>query len=78
MNNELFIVQRDKPHVYVYNADNYTYTRSITITGSLQLWAIAASPRHNSLYISDTTLHTIHLYNLSNNNITSWKVGDEC
>ena len=64
--------------VNVYNTNNFTWSRNITINGSLSLCAVFASPRYNCLYVSDPDLRAVYLYNLSNNVITQWSVGGQC
>jgi len=79
LGSELFVVRAgDLSEVYVYNTNNFTLTRNISITGSTKLRAILASPRYNCLYISDPGLGVIYRYNLSNKVITKWFVGDAC
>ena len=74
LNSELFVLRggESSSQVNVYNTNNFTWTRNITITGSMRLWAVVASPRYNCLYVSDPKLRAVHLYNLSNNVITQW------
>jgi len=76
LDSELFIV-RGGSHVSVYNTNNFTLTRNISITGSSYLLAIVASPRYNCLYITDVGLYVVYRYNLSNNVITNWSVGGQ-
>ena len=80
LNIELFVV-RDRvstSQVNVYNTNNFTWTRNITITGSSTLCAIVASTWYNCLYISEPGLNVVHFYNLSNNVITRWSVSGRC
>ena len=70
LNNELFVVQNGSSQVKVYSTDNFTLTRYVTINCSVYLWAIRASPRYNSFYISDVRINVIYRYNFLNNVIT--------
>ena len=74
LNRELFVVPYLSSQVNVYDTNNLTLTRNITISGSSTLLAIVASPQSNCLYISDVNLKVIQLYNLSSNVISSWPV----
>ena len=82
LNSEMFVVQGGvwSPRVNVFNTNNFTWTRNITITGSSDsaIWVVVASPQYNCLYVSDPGLRAVHLYNLSNNVITQWYVGGWC
>jgi len=78
LGSELFVVPGWSTQVFVYDTNNFNLTRNISITGSSRLWAIVASPRYNCLYISDVNQNVIYRYNLSNNIITSWSVGEAC
>jgi len=77
LDTELFVV-RGESQVNVYNTNNFTLTRNISITGSSELRAIVTSPHYNCLYISDVGLEVVHRYNLSNNVITKWSVSGLC
>jgi len=78
LDSELFIVRYGRTRVSVCNTNNFTLTHNISITGSLSLRAIVVSPLYNCLYISDIELKVVYRYNLSNNVITKWSVGEEC
>jgi len=78
LDRELFVVRSVLTSVEVYNTNNFTLTRNISITGLSRLRRIVASPRYNCLYISDTGLNVVHRYNLSNNVITKWSMGGGC
>jgi len=78
LDSELFILRAESTEVNVYNTNNFTLTRNISITGSYSLIAVIASSRYNCLYICDNVLDVVYRYNLSNNNITEWDVGGTC
>jgi len=81
LDSELFAVIRVRggaKQVSVYNINNSSLTRNISITGSSHLRAIVVSPRYNCLYISDSRLKVVHRYNFYNNVITNWSVGECC
>jgi len=78
LDRELYVVRYRSSKVDVYNTNNFTRTRKISITGSSSLWAIVASARDNCLYINDDVLKVIYRYNLLNKVITKWSVGGLC
>jgi len=78
LGSKLFVVRGMSTRVSVYNTNNFTLTRNISITGSSDLRAIVGSPRNNCLYISDVELDVVHRYNLSKKVVTKWSVGGEC
>jgi len=76
LNSEVFITSESQ--VNVYDTNNFTLTRNISIYRSSCLCAIVASPRYNCLYIRDTVLKVVHRYNLSTNIVSKWSVGEKC
>jgi len=80
LNGKMFVVRAESSLVFVYDTNNFTMIRilSISDSGKTNLSDIVASSRHNCLYISDMGLRVIHLYNLSNNSITTWSVDGVC
>jgi len=77
LGNELFVVRVGSSHLSVYDTNNFTLTRNITIANSITMRNVVASPGYNSLYISDPDLKGVHRYDLSNNVHTQWSVGGE-
>jgi len=77
---ELYVVEHGSSQVNVYNNNNFSLTHNISISGSssLGLYAIVASARYNSLFMSDTGLDIVFRYNLSNNVVTKLSVGGWC
>jgi len=58
LNSELFVVRGWSTHVVsVYNTNDFTFTRNVSITGSSNLSAIVASPRSQSF--TDITSQTM-------------------
>jgi len=79
LNNTLFVVRDGlSVGVDVYDSNNFTLLRSLSLPAYARPWAILGNPQYNYLYMTDTVRNVIYLYNLSSNVVTNWTIGGIC
>jgi len=78
LDNELFVVRGGTSQVHVYNTNNFTLTRNITIKYAKYLTDIVVCPQSRCLYVSEPMQKVVYRYDLSNDDVTMWDVGGIC
>jgi hypothetical protein len=80
LNNELFVItDKHSQQVNVYESrDKFTLTRHIQVPDMKNPRSIAASDRHQCLYIGDTALpYVVHVIDVRNSSYNKWSLSAE-